>query len=218
MDDLRERVQGSGCRIETYRDERAFLAAGSRAGAEPRDLERAQGVFAVMKQAPYLSGDELLELGQGQPNALILVLDSVTDPQNLGAVLRSAAFFGATGVVVGERRSVSLTPAAIKVSAGGFAYVPLAQVKNIAQFLQAAKEKDFWIYGLSEHARDSIGTVDFTTPTVLVVGNEEKGMRDLVSKRCDQLLQITPAGDFVSLNAATAASVAMGLVRFKQKS
>jgi 23S rRNA (guanosine2251-2'-O)-methyltransferase len=200
------------------KDKNRFEAEFKRVGGTNEELLSAQGIFAEIgeiKPVPHL---ELLRKAKEQEKfPLIIYLDSVTDPQNLGSILRSAAAFGVRGLVLTESRASPLTPAAIKISSGGFIHVPISRVPNLARALDEAKEEGFWIVGLSEHASKGIDSARFDAPMGLIIGNEEKGMRQLTEKNCDYFLSLPTSGAMISLNAATAAAVAMVLVREKQK-
>jgi 23S rRNA (guanosine2251-2'-O)-methyltransferase len=199
------------------KDRARFEAEFKRAGGSGAELEHSQGIFAEISELKNIAHLDLLKLArEKERNPIILYLDELTDPQNLGAILRSAAFFGVSGIVITEYRSSPLTPAAIKISSGGFALVPVCRVPNLARALEEAKEAEFWIVGLSEHATESLKTARLDAPLGIVVGNEEKGIRQLTAKVCDYTLSLPARGQLVSLNAATAAAVALALVRERQ--
>jgi 23S rRNA (guanosine2251-2'-O)-methyltransferase len=199
------------------KDKIRFEAEFKRAGGTAAELETSQGIFAEIGEVPALEHLELVRAAKAKEAYPILIyLDSVTDPQNLGAILRSAAFFGVSGLVVTEHRSSPLTPAAVKVSSGGFVHVPLARVPNLVRALEEAKEAGFWVVGLSEHATEKFDSARFDAPLCLVIGNEEKGIRQLTEKTCDYTLSLPSRGELVSLNAATAAAVSLALVRDRQ--
>jgi 23S rRNA (guanosine2251-2'-O)-methyltransferase len=195
-----------------------FEAEFKRAGGVPGDLESSQGIFAEIGEIQTIPHLQMLEAAkEKEPFPLLVYLDSITDPQNLGSILRSAAFFGVSGLVLTENRSSPLTPAAIKISSGGFVHVPVARVPNLVRALEEAKERGFWIAGLSEHATERFDSARFDAPLCLVVGNEESGIRPLTAKTCDYTLSLPARGPLVSLNAATAAAVALTLVRERQR-
>ncbi len=195
-----------------------FEAEFRRAGGNAAELESSQGIFAeVDEPKPVAHLDALRKAKEKEPYPVIVYLDSVTDPQNLGSILRSAAFFGVSGLVLTENRSSPLTPAAIKISSGGFVHVPLVRVPNLARSLEEAKEEGFWVIGLSEHATEKFSTARLDAPLAIIIGNEESGMRQLTEKSCDYTLSLQGNGPLVSLNAATAAAVTLALVRNAQK-
>ena len=198
----------------SMKDKARFEAEFKRAGGTGAELESSQGIFAeISEPKPVGHLDALRAAKEKEQYPIILYLDSVTDPQNLGSILRSGAFFGVSGLVLTESRSSPLTPAAIKVSSGGFVHVPLVRVPNLARALEEAKEEGFWVIGLSEHATEKFHTARLDSPIALVIGNEESGMRQLTEKLCDYTLSIPGQGPLVSLNAATAAAVTLALVR-----
>ena len=217
LDDLDLRSRKIPLHEYSEKERGRFDAEFKRLGGNNEELDSAQGIFAVIAEVPFVEHLELLtNAKEKEEYPLVLYLDSLTDPQNLGAILRSAAFFGIAGVVVTEARSSPITPTVIKISSGGFAHVPIAKVSNLVSALEAAKELGFWTIGLSEHATAKLAEVRFDAPLALVIGNEESGIRSLTSKTCDYLISLPGHGNFVSLNASTAAAVAMTLVRDRQ--
>lgn len=196
-------------------DHNRYQLAFQKAGGRAEELSSTQGIFALVPDFPYIDYESLLE--KPSKGTLLLFVDSVTDPQNIGSILRSGAAFGLDGLVVTKDRASPLTPAAIKVSSGGFTRVPITRVKNLVRAIEMAQKRGFWVYGLSEHGDVSLSENSFSTPSALVVGSEEKGLRRLVAKQCDSLLKINAQKDFSSLNAAVASAVALALVREKQK-
>lgn len=169
--------------------------------------ETHQGVVA--NAAPLLPADLDTLLRARAPNAFLVALDGVTDPQNLGSVLRSAAAFGATGVVVPRHRSAHVTPAVTKAAAGAIEHVPIAPVSGIASAVQAAARAGVWTVGL---AADGATDIDHLTvadaPVMLILGSEGRGLSRLVEQRCDVVAHIPIATTSESLNAAVAAAVA----------
>jgi 23S rRNA (guanosine2251-2'-O)-methyltransferase len=162
-----------------------------------------QGVAALVDPYPYADADELL----ATPDAWLVALDEVTDPQNLGAVCRTAEAAGATGVVIPERRSAEVTPAVCKASAGAVEHLPVAQVRNLADFLAEAKEKGCWVYGAAAEAAAPYDDPDYTGPVVLVLGAEGKGLRPRVASMCDVLVALPLRGRVGSLNVSATAAV-----------
>jgi 23S rRNA (guanosine2251-2'-O)-methyltransferase len=138
---------------------------------------------------------------------VVVVLDEVSDPHNLGAVARSALAAGATGLVVPKHRSASVTPAAVKASAGALELLPVAQVTNTVAFLKQAKEAGFWVYGAAAEARTSYLSLDLTGRVVLVFGAEGRGLRPLVARTCDALAAVPIAPQVESLNVSVAAAL-----------
>jgi len=185
-------------------------AAGIRVTIEPPDeiARRAesdghQGICAEVSAYGYADADALL----GGEQALIVALDQVQDPQNLGAICRSAECAGAAGLVLPERRAAEVTPAVCKASAGAVEHLPLAQVRNLTDFLTAAKSRGFWCYGAAGEARLDYRQVDFSGPVVLVMGSEGKGLRPRVASACDALISLPLRGRIESLSVGAAAAV-----------
>ena len=170
-----------------------------------------QGLAARVPAYEYAHPDDLLERAEsfGEP-PLIVALDSVTDPRNLGAVVRSAAGFGAHGVLVPERRSAGMTASAWKTSAGAAARLPVAQATNLVRQLKAYQEAGCMVVGLAADGEVSLPDLDLADgPLVVVVGSEGDGLSRLVAETCDQLVAIPMATDLESLNAGVAASVTL---------
>jgi 23S rRNA (guanosine2251-2'-O)-methyltransferase len=170
-----------------------------------------QGLAAKVPAYEYADPGDLLDRAAelGEP-PLIVALDSVTDPRNLGAVVRSAAGFGAHGVLVPERRAAGMTASAWKTSAGAAARVPVAQATNLTRQLKAYQEAGCMVVGLAADGDVALPDLDLADgPLVVVVGSEGKGLSRLVSETCDQLVSIPMASSLESLNAGVAASVAL---------
>jgi 23S rRNA (guanosine2251-2'-O)-methyltransferase len=188
-------------------------AAGVAVERVPRDrLEllaknpQHQGIVAEADDFTYAGLEEVVR-GEGPP--LVLALDSVQDPHNLGALARSAECFGATGLVIPQDRAAQVTATASKASAGAVERLPVAQVVNLVRALEALKEKGLWVTGLAGEGAGPLGAVDLTGPTVLVVGAEGEGLRPLVRRACDRLAYIPMTGRTGSLNAAVAGGIAL---------
>jgi 23S rRNA (guanosine2251-2'-O)-methyltransferase len=177
-----------------------------------------QGLAARVPPYEYAHPDELLEAAAANNEPpLIVALDSVTDPRNLGAVVRSAAGFGAHGVVVPERRSAGMTASAWKTSAGAAARVPVAHAVNLTRQLKAYQAAGCMVVGLAADGEVSLPDLDLADgPLVLVVGSEGKGLSRLVAETCDVLVSIPMASSLESLNAGVAASVALYAVAQKR--
>ncbi len=165
-----------------------------------------QGVVAEVDPYPYVDAAALL----AEPDPLIVALDQIQDPQNLGAVCRTAEAAGAAGVVICDRRSASITPAVCKASAGAVEHLRIAQVSNLADWLASAKATEgLWVYGADGEAQTPYTAVDMTGPVVMVFGSEGRGVRPRVASACDVLFSIPLRGRTESLNIAAAASVAI---------
>lgn len=193
----------------------ACREAGVRLRFEPRDhltkLAKTpghQGVVAIVRSKGVLELEDLLETSTDGPR-LFLALDGVEDPQNLGALLRTADGAGADGVIITERRSAPLSPVAIKASAGAAEHVPIARVVNLSRALEQLKEHNLWCVGLDERGAMSYDEFDLTSNCVLVLGREGAGLHDLVRRHCDHLLRIPMAGGVASLNVSVAGAVVL---------
>src|SRR3954454_3154934 len=159
-----------------------------------------QGVVAEVDPYPYADAGQLLRA----ENALIVALDQVQHPRNLGAVARSAEVAGAPGLVAPERRSAAVTAATCKASAGAVEHLAIAHVRNLADWLAQAKKAGFWIWGADADADQAPWAVDLAGSTVLVMGGEGKGLRPRVAKACDGLIALPQAGKIDSLNVSAA--------------
>jgi 23S rRNA (guanosine2251-2'-O)-methyltransferase len=164
-----------------------------------------QGLVAEVDPYPYADPNGLFEGDDGQ--GLIVALDQIQDPHNLGAVCRAAEVAGAAGVVIPERRAASVTAAACKASAGAVEHLAIARVRNLADWLADAKRAEAWVYGADAEAARAYTEVEWTGRAVLVLGSEGRGLRQRVAKACDELISIPIAGRVGSLNASVAAAV-----------
>ena len=167
-----------------------------------------QGIVGLREGFAYADLDRIIQ--NRNPHAvrdLVVVLDSIVDPQNLGSIIRSAHCLGANGVVIPADRAASVTPSVIKASAGSVEQLPVARVTNLSQTLDALKGQGFWVFGADAHGGKPIAEQDFDCPVSLVLGSEAKGLRPLVKKKCDFLVTIPMAGNFDSFNVAVAAGI-----------
>jgi 23S rRNA (guanosine2251-2'-O)-methyltransferase len=162
-----------------------------------------QGVCAEVSEFVYADAASLL----AAPEPLIVVLDEVTDPQNLGAVCRSAECSGATGVVIPERRSAEVTPTVCKVSAGAVEWLSIARVRNVSDFLGEAKQAGCWTYGAAAEGSTPYRAPDYRGGVVLVLGAEGRGLRPRVAGACDALVSVPLRGRIESLNVSATAAV-----------
>lgn len=163
-----------------------------------------QGVLALV---PVFEFVDLRDLLSSKKVNLLLALDQIQDPQNLGSIIRTCAFMGVDGVIITKHHSADLTPAALKAAAGGVEWVPLMQVVNLANTIDFLKEEGFWVFGGDAQGADALDSLDFSCPTVLVIGNEGKGLRRLIKEKCDHLAVIPQRGELNSLNASVAAGI-----------
>ena len=167
-----------------------------------------QGVVAATSAKQYSNLDDLVAARRGE-HSLIVVLDGIEDPHNLGAILRTADAAGADGVVIPERRSVAVTGTVAKVSAGASEHLPVAKVTNISRALEDLKAKDLWIVGLDERGEQTYDQIDYNMHCAVVLGAEGKGVHDLVRRHCDFLVSIPMLGQVPSLNVSVAAGVVL---------
>jgi 23S rRNA (guanosine2251-2'-O)-methyltransferase len=193
---------------EAERGRRAVHRIWRAPDTPPAEIERLcgspdhQGVAAEVDPYPYADPTTLM----AAEDALVVVLDQIQDPQNLGAVCRSAEVAGAAGVVIPERRAAAVTPATCKASAGAVEHLAVARVRNLADWLADAKERGAWIYGAAAEAERSYTEVDWVGRAVLVMGSEGEGLRPRVAGSCDELVSIPQLGHVESLNASAAAA------------
>ncbi len=175
--------------------------------------ERHQGVVAIAAQRNYFSIDEILEYAASRGESpLIVILDGVEDPHNLGAIIRSAECLGAHGVIIAKRRSVGLTSTVAKASAGAIEHMRVAKVTNIAMTIDELKERGFWIYA-ADMGDTKYYDTDMTGPCALVLGSEGFGISRLVKEKCDFTVSIPMCGDVNSMNVSCAAAVLLADIR-----
>ena len=167
-----------------------------------------QGVIALAAAHDYFTIDYILEEAASRgENALIVICDELSDPHNLGAIMRSAECAGAHGVIIPKRRSVGLTATVAKASAGAVEYMKVARVTNITNTINELKENGVWVFGTAAEGSVPMYKADLTGPAAIVIGNEGDGMSPLVRKNCDMLVHIPMKGRISSLNASAAASI-----------
>lgn len=208
-DGPRERIYGRRPVAEAERGRRRVHRVWRAPGTPAEELERLcgspdhQGVVAEVDPYPYADPNVLLDA----EDSIVVALDQIQDPHNLGAVCRAAEVAGAAGVVIPERRAASVTPAVCKASAGAVEHLSVARVMNLSDWLAGAKETGAWVYGASAGAAKPYTEVDWSGRAVLVLGSEGSGLRPRVAETCDQLVAIPLAGRVGSLNASVAAAV-----------
>jgi 23S rRNA (guanosine2251-2'-O)-methyltransferase len=198
VDEIRRLARES--RVPVRDVERRALESMSARGAH-------QGVIAVAEPFNYADLASIIAAGAKAPRSLVVVLDHVTDPGNLGAVARSVEAAGACGLVIPSQRAASVGPVARKTSAGALEHLPVARVPNLVRALGTLKEAGYWAAGASEHAAESAFDARLDDRLVLVLGSEGEGLSRLVSENCDFLVSIPMAGHVGSLNVAQAATL-----------
>ena len=180
---------------------------GTHRKAGPSEYERSQGVSARIV-LPTLSLEELLgKLKTIETPPLILALDSIQDPHNLGAIIRSAVAAGVNGLILPKDRSASITSTVIKVSAGAAFHLDICRVTNLVSSFKVLKKEGIWIFGTAKDSSQAVYETDLTVPACLVIGSEGKGLRPLVAEHCDMYISIPMQGSLDSLNAAVAAGI-----------
>ena len=167
-----------------------------------------QGVVAVTSAKQYSDLADVIAAKRGD-YSLVVVLDGVEDPHNLGAILRTADAAGANGIVIPERRAAAVTGAVTKASAGASEHLPIAKVTNISRSIEELKEDNIWTVGLDERATQTYDALDYKMDCALVLGGEGKGLHDLVKRKCDFLVSIPMLGNVPSLNVSVAAAVVL---------
>jgi 23S rRNA (guanosine2251-2'-O)-methyltransferase len=174
-----------------------------------------QGIVAIAGEAAYAKFEDLF----GRPDRpLVVVLDGIEDPHNLGAVIRTAEATGVSGVIVPERHSAPLSAAVVKASAGASSYVPVVRAKNLVSTIDELKERGFWVVGVDMNGEKDWTAFDYTGPVALVFGGEHRGLRRLVREHCDVLVRLPMLGKISSLNISVAAGVVLyEVVRQRRK-
>jgi len=177
------------------------------------DSKDHQGVVGLVAARAAATLDDILDAakagaGRGE-KGLIVLLDGVEDPHNLGAIIRTALAAGAHGVVVPERRAAGLTDTVARASAGAIAHLPVAKVTNLARTMEELKEAGYWLIGLDERADKSYTQADYNSPIGIVLGGEGKGLHELTRKRCDFVVSLPTTGPVKSLNVSVAAGVVL---------
>lgn len=176
---------------------------------EKETSESSQGILATVSLVPYRDWEEIVK--ELNSKSIIVVLDHIQDPHNLGAIARTAEFGGASAIVIPKARSVGITPSAFKASSGALSYIPVVRVPNITNFLRSLKEKNWFIVGADIQTENLYNKVNYKFPLALVMGSEGEGLHRLVRESCDLLVKIPSYGKVESLNV----SVALGIILYK---
>lgn len=167
-----------------------------------------QGVVLLATDFAYATIEDMLKAArEAGHDPLLVLLDGLTDPHNVGAIIRTAECVGADGILLPKRRSATVTSTVHKVSSGATSYMKIARVNNVNQTIERLKKENLWIYGAAGEAKQSLWKTDFSGGVCLVIGNEGEGLSELTRKRCDALVSIPMVGHLDSLNASVAASV-----------
>ncbi len=195
-----------------------FVEVGKQKFRELVSDTTTQGVVAIVGTKAYVELDDILAISRGRNEPpLILILDEIEDPQNLGALIRTAESAGVHGVVIPKHHAASVNQTVAKTSAGASEHLPVAKVVNIATTLDELKQQGLWIVGTDPAAEKLYTQVDYSMPTALVIGNEGKGIRQLVKEKCDFLVKIPLYGKVESLNASVAGALVMYEIVRKRK-
>jgi 23S rRNA (guanosine2251-2'-O)-methyltransferase len=175
------------------------------------DTKDHQGVVAVTASRPAATLEEILARAKAdsKQKGLIVLLDGIEDPHNLGAIIRTTLAAGAHGVVIPERRAAGLTDTVARSSAGALAHLPVAKVTNLVRTMEELKEAGYWLVGLDERANQNYTEADYTSPVAIVMGSEGKGLHELTRKRCDFVVSLPTTGPVKSLNVSVAAGVVL---------
>jgi 23S rRNA (guanosine2251-2'-O)-methyltransferase len=192
-----EAVRAAGGRVASAEDSELARMAGSEG--------RHQGIVAAIREYAYLSLEQLLEQ---KPDPLVIV-DGVTDPRNLGAMMRSAECAGVRGMVLARDRTTGVTPASVKASAGAWVYLKIARCGNVAQTMEALKAEGYWIVALAPHGNTSLYELDVSRKLALVLGSEDRGLREIVKSNADYIVSIPMRGRVASLNVSVASAIAL---------
>jgi len=197
---------------------REIVRLAKEAGAVVQEVDRSrldqiypahQGMLAYVAAAPYAQVEDILARARERgEDPFIVILDGVTDPHNLGAIIRSAECAGAHGVILPERRAAGLTPAAAKAAAGALSHIPVARVKNLNRTIEELKAENIWVTGTAMDGEDAF-TADLTGPIALVIGSEGEGVSRLTLEKCDRTVSLPMKGHIQSLNASVAAGILM---------
>ncbi|MBQ3226673.1 MAG: 23S rRNA (guanosine(2251)-2'-O)-methyltransferase RlmB [Clostridia bacterium] len=178
--------------------------------SELAETEASQGVIALCAAASYVGVEDLLSRAEQKGKAPFLIIaDEITDPHNLGAIIRTANAAGADGVIIPKNRSAGIGAIAAKTSAGAVSYTPVARVVNLGQTIDRLKERGVWVMGADMSGESDLFHSDLTGPIAVVVGSEGKGISRLIKEKCDFLVRIPMLGEINSLNASVAAAVMM---------
>ena len=194
------------------------VRTGRTAGGQSKRRDRGgQGgrtplAVATVRERPGVGLDEWLATAGGDEHGVWLALDRLQDPHNIGAIFRTAAFYGARGVLLTTNQSAPLSGTAYDVASGGLEHVPFTRAGNLARALRGARDAGLWVMGTSERAEDELSEAGTDRDWLVVIGSEERGLRRLTLEHCDVVCRMSPRGEIASLNASVAAAVALTLL------
>ena len=178
-----------------------------------KDYTNCQGiVLEQIKNYKYLTLDELLHKVKNKEKSVLVLLDSINDPVNFGSIIRSSAFFGVDGIIIMKDRQVEVTPTVSKISTGALEYVDIIKVTNLSQTIEKLKENNYFVYASSDRGDNDFSEVDYANKTALVIGNEGKGISQLVLKNSDMIVQIPKHTPISSLNANVACACFLSMI------
>ncbi len=213
--EVAELAARNGVTVMTGEARRTGRRRPKNAGAGGQAGRTGAGEARVKERAPLPVAEVLANPGSDHPDSasdsggLWLALDQLQDPHNVGAIFRTAAFFGVRGIILTRDRSAPVNATVYDVASGGLEYVPFAAPSNLSRVLDTAREQGLWILGTSEHSETDLAEIDRDRPWLLVVGNEEKGLRRLTAEKCDQMCRLTPRTPVTSLNVSVATGIAV---------
>ena len=212
----RRKISKVFCLRENFNEIKGKIADNKIAVAERRELDKMlpaeavhQGFAAVAEMLSGISTEEVCPLAAEKENCRLLVLDQVTDPQNIGAIIRSCAAFGCTALVVQDKNSPQESGAMLKAAAGTFENMPVCRVTNLSRALDLFKKTGFWVVGMDGYAKTDIDKLDKKGKLAVIMGSEGKGMRRLTEESCDMTVRLPIADNVESLNVSTAAAIVL---------
>lgn len=179
------------------------------------DSSKHQGIAAEIEDYRYSTTDDILDASKHKAdNQLIVLLDHIEDPQNLGSIIRTVNVLGGDAVIIPKDRSASITPSVVKASAGAVNYVPVARVVNLSREIEVLKDNGFWIVGADQEGEKNITEVEFANLDIgLVIGSEGKGLSKSIKEKCDYVIKISQVGEISSLNASVAAGILIYIIK-----
>lgn len=202
--------------IQTFKDKKIPMIYKSTGEMNKMVVGAHQGVIGEIKPYEYSSLEEIIHLGKKKENPIIVILDGITDPHNLGAIIRSCDVFGVSGIIVKKHNQVSLTSTVAKTSAGAINYVKVAQVTNLNNAVEQLKQAGYWVVSTDGYAKQDYTDLDYDFPCALIIGSEGEGVSKLLIKNSDYLVKIPMHGHVNSLNASVATAVLLSRIAAKK--